>query len=183
MFSLACPHLRLYGIPRIELCAELLKNTVWQHFLIYIQRRLCYYPHSNRRAGNKKNRFMRIRGLTLREAGLVGLYISVAIILSLPGRVHAQAKGTVSQNPVNPLGVPIRITNYPRPVRSVVTGAPSARQKNAIAPTPTPCPTPTSPWCFTLSGSYQFSSQRSRVGDVSLNSDSGVVDLTAIRKF
>lgn len=130
---------------------------------------------------------MRIRGLTLREAGLVGLYISVAIILALPGRVHAQARGTVSQNPVHPLGVPIRITNYPRPVRSVVTPS-SNREKIAIAtatpsPTPIPCPTPTPSWSFTLSGSYQFSSQRSRVGDVSLNSDSGVIDVTAIRNF
>jgi hypothetical protein len=80
--------------------------------------------------GNKRKRLMANRSFTLRQAGSLALHLSVAIILFLPARLQAQAKGTISLNPINPLGLR-PITNYPKPFRNAVT--PSAGRA-AVSP-------------------------------------------------
>ena len=124
------------------------------------------------------------RGSTWRQAGFVGLYLGAVIVLGLPARIRAQATATVSQNPVNPLGLPIRFGNYPRPIHYGVTQPPLKRseREKILAETEAPnleeeeivCP-----WSLTLSGSYLFSNDRSRVADVSLDGESAMIDLTA----
>ncbi len=125
-------------------------------------------------------------GRTWRQAGFAGLYWSVAIVLFLPSRLCAQTNRTVTHNPVTPLGVR-PITNYPQPIRRGV-GPGSGLQQILVsgyigpnpAPTPETVPGPTPPvWSFIISGTYQFLNDRSRVGDVSFDSESGIVDLTA----
>lgn len=151
------------------------------------------FLRSNRRIGNKSNRFVANRGSIWRQAGFAGLYSSAALMLFLPARVQAQAKGTVSQNPLSPSTLPIKFANYPRPVRDTVnpiegrleqinvTGYVGPQPPPSPTPTPTPIPLTRPPrWSEILSGSYQFLNARSRVGDVSFNSHSGTVDVTII---
>ena len=60
-------------------------------------------------------------------------------------------------NPANPLGLtPIRITNIPQPIRYRGEEGPLLS--------------------FTISASYQFLDQRSRVGDISLDTESAAID-------
>ena len=100
---------------------------------------------------------------------IVGFWFSVCLTLAHPLDANAQAKGTISQNPANPLGVPSGpIANYTRPTRNGLSGrglAPSGQPPEA--------------WIFTLAASYQFLNDRSRTGGVSLTSQSAITDLTA----
>ncbi len=113
------------------------------------------------------------RGSIYHQAALVGcLYLSVAVMLFLPARLQAQAQGTVSNNPVTPLGVsPIRIVNYPQPIRHGLH-LENIPLKNLFT-------SYLENWSSTFSASYQFLNQRSRVGGISLDSESVAVDFAA----
>jgi hypothetical protein len=86
------------------------------------------------------------------------LYLTTALVLSVSADLRAQTIGTGSANAVNPTGLPP--VDYPRPIQYGGRGAPIG------------------PVAVVLSGLYQFSDQRSRVGGVSLDSESAGSDLT-----
>jgi hypothetical protein len=124
------------------------------------------------------------RRLTRRTSLFVAACWNVAASLLLPATLYAQSKGTISSNPVNPLGLPIQIVHYPHPVHYGVgpvnnAGPLSELQPNEkeFEPAP-PNPEETPEWIFCLSASYQFLDVRSRIGGLSLDSDSGILDLT-----
>src|ERR1700747_1309095 len=109
---------------------------------------------------------------TLQSFVLARLYLSMVLMpfLSCPvysqtGRVSQNSvnmMGTRSQDPSNPLGIPkIRVVDYPQPNRY---------GESCVGV----CPT----WFF--SSLYDFSSQRSRVGGISRNSDSVESDLAIV---
>jgi hypothetical protein len=112
------------------------------------------------------------RGCTWRQSGLLVLYSSVAILVVLPTPLHGQAKGTVSKNPVNPIGLPpiVYVPNYPRPWRPLIVEGKGPVNK----------PLWWDQWSFDLSAAYQFLNQRSRVGDVSLDAEFAIIDFAAL---
>lgn len=134
--------------------------------------------------------------LTRKQKWTAAFCLSLALTILHPLDARAQAKGTISQNPVNPLGVPN--PNYRIPVRNIIVSPVNVPRANAQAknvqapptptPTPTPCPAEVAPseppkwtdWTFTLSESYQFLNDRSRTGGLSLNSDSAITDVAAV---
>ena len=96
-----------------------------------------------------------------------------------PFEGNAKTKSTVPQNPANPTRLPVgSIPNYVKPVRNGINQA-SALGAGFRIPQCPPYMEPLNNWTFTLSGSYQFTSDRSRIGGVSLNSQAAIVDLTA----
>jgi len=116
--------------------------------------------------------FVAHRGFIWRQEGCTGLCASFAILLFLPTRLHAQTKAAVTLSPSS-----LRPTaNYPKPIHYSVVRAPGnakerVRQEEVEE---------VSDWSITLSGAYQFLSARSRVGDLSLDSDSAIIDLAFI---
>jgi len=124
---------------------------------------------------------------TRMQKSTVAFCLSLFLILLHPLAASAQAKGTISQNPVNPLGVPN--PNYRIPVRNIVSPAKGIQAQAATpSPSPSPCPPEIQPsgplkwtdWTVTLSASYQFLNDRSRTGGLSLNSDSAITDVAAV---
>jgi hypothetical protein len=120
---------------------------------------------------------MASRALNCQHASLVALCISLAISALLPSSVYAQAKGTKTSNPVVPMGLGPAV-NVPRPIRwGVPPPGPSTTervkgekviQSLAIGPA--------REWSFSLSPTYQFLDERSRVGGISSDTNSVTVD-------
>jgi hypothetical protein len=131
--------------------------------------------------------------LTRKKRPIIALLLSLSLIILRPLDASGQAMGTISENPENPLGLPTApIAISGKPVGSAAGAAainPNASESIAIpvaTPSPTPGPgiAPFSPsevpvWTFILSESYQFLSDRSRTGGLSLDSDSTLTDLLA----
>lgn len=108
---------------------------------------------------------------TWQHPKLISIYSSIAIVLFLTDDLHAQTKSIAPQNPVNPLVVsPIGFRANPNYAKPVKYGMPFDLPVVASLPL-------SEQWSFALSGSYQFLDQRSRVGAVSLDSESAVIDL------
>jgi hypothetical protein len=123
----------------------------------------------------------------LRRKALI-FYVNFAVLLLLPSTLFGQSKGTISPNPVNPLGLPILIAHYPRPVHWSVSPIGTVARALGISGNKAPVELdnngqtePTPDWILSLSVSYQFLDVRSRVGAISLDSDSGILDLTVAK--
>ena len=99
---------------------------------------------------------MTICKLVRQLAGVGCLYLTVVLFTAT---VRAQSTGNASQVPVNPFGAPIRIPNFPQPIRFGLDGGQQI------------------PWSVTLSDSYIFLDQRNKVGGVSFDSNSELIDL------
>jgi hypothetical protein len=111
-------------------------------------------------AANRGHRLRRLLGLV------------VAVFLS--GSLYAQVTSEGSRDPVNPSDLR-PVFDYPRPWHP---GAPPTGGRFAATNFEFP------PISYTPSISYQFSNQRSRVGGVSLDSNSAVTDFTvALNNF
>jgi hypothetical protein len=124
---------------------------------------------------------MATRAFNCQHASFVALCVSLAISALLPSRVYAQAKGTKTSNPAVPMGLG-PVTNVPRPIhwsaplhRVSVTAAP-----NGKAPVPPEEKPPE--WSFSLSPTYQFLNERSRVGGISSDTNSVTVDFNITHK-
>jgi hypothetical protein len=105
-------------------------------------------------------------GFNRRLARFASLYVTLAIILFLPFQLKAQTSSTVTLSPSS-----LRQTsNYPKPIRwgSVPTETKTELSKKWY-----------DDWSFSLLGSYQFLNQRSRTGDVSLDVETGLIDIAA----
>jgi len=120
--------------------------------------------------------------LTRKKMLIIAFFLSLSLIILHPSDASAQAKGTISENPENPLGLPTEpIPTSSKPVPN------SAGATPVVTPSPTPAPSPAviSPsglplWTFLLSESYQYLNDRSTVGGLTLNSDSSLTDLLAV---
>ncbi len=133
--------------------------------------------------------------LTREKRPIIAICLSLSLLILQPFHASAQSKGTISENPENPLGLPTAPISSgskpaPNPVSESVTNpnaSPAATAQPGVTPAPTPAPSPAliSPpeipvWTFLLSESYQFLNDRSRIGGLSLNSDSTLTDLLAV---
>jgi hypothetical protein len=129
---------------------------------------------------------------TWRQVRIGAFYLSAAILLFLPTALIGKTKLPVLVNPSNPLNLG-PVPNYTKPVRnSVGLGREAVAQiagydKSAESVPHTesflqsfldPCN-----WTFTLSASYDFLNDRSRIGGLSLDSDSAIIDLTGNYKL
>jgi hypothetical protein len=119
---------------------------------------------------------MATHAFNYQHASLVALCVSLAISALLPSRVYAQAKGTKTSNPVVPVGVG-PVTNVPRPVHwsppPITPKTRLLRDKTIEEPT---CLESRQDWAFSLSPTYQFLDERSRVGGISSDTNSVTVD-------
>jgi hypothetical protein len=162
-----------------------------RHFFIYAGINSCYdsVRHQSYWKPNRK-RLMANLEFAPRQVRFIAGYLSFAILLLSVGSnlqaknatTKAPAKNPILLNPVNPFGAG-PISNYTKPVRNGLIQEPAVGSeggKEPIEPTE-PCPplNPDDTWAFTLSQSYQFFNDRSKVGGISLNSNSATVDLTA----
>lgn len=121
---------------------------------------------------------MATRAFNCQHASLVALCVSLAISALLPSRVYAQAKGTKTSNPVVPMGLGPAV-NVPRPVRWGIppsgTRATEQRTKEKEVIQSLEIE-PTREWSFSLSPTYQFLDERSRVRGISSDTNSVTVD-------
>jgi hypothetical protein len=106
---------------------------------------------------------MEHRGYKLRPPGFFGWYLGIVLILFIPVRLDGQTNGKISLIPVNP--------NGSRPTPNLVRPIQYGGHGGA----------PDKDWSFNLATSYEFLNDRSRVGGLSLDTDSAVIDFTVAR--
>jgi hypothetical protein len=115
------------------------------------------------------------RPFSLQRTFVAAFYLSAATLFLAPLNLKAQSKGTISQNPVNPLGLAIS-PNYTKPVRNAISAGVGGGREGETESVQT--------WTFTLSAAYGFLDERSKTGGISLDSQSGILDLTtSLNKF
>ena len=144
------------------------------------------------------------RGSGLRLAGLLGLTTSLALIVLLPCKLDAQGMGKAPKNNTNPPNPPTSspVTNILRnPDGWAISPAQPGRKSAQAKKSPSPSPSPPCPeaknvprpepstkgpfiqwletWTLDLSTLYQFSDQRSRVGELSWDINSFGIGLAA----
>jgi hypothetical protein len=119
------------------------------------------------------------------RASLIGLFTGATIGFVLPASASSQSGKTSVKNPVNvPRLGPI--ANHPQPVQSTVRPTRTEEKQivgSGLAPKISCLQQILKDWTITASGLYQFSNQRSRVGGVSLNTESGGLDIAASRNY
>jgi hypothetical protein len=118
---------------------------------------------------------------TWRQVCIGTFYLSAAILLFLPAALIGKTKPPVLVNPANPLNLGVN-PNYTKPVRNSIGTGGFVTQGAKFAELPPECflqsfLNPCN-WTFTLSASYDFLNDRSRIGGLSLDSDSAIIDLT-----
>jgi hypothetical protein len=123
--------------------------------------------------GKTREHFMANCESTWRQVRIGAFYLS-AILLFLPTTLIGKTKPPVLVNPSNPLNFG-PIPNYTKPVRnSISSGAVSEFVKSSESLLHWVLDN----WTLTLSASYDFLNDRSRVGGLSVDSDSAIIDLT-----
>jgi hypothetical protein len=124
---------------------------------------------------------------------LIGICASLALTVFEPDAMYAQTGGSRSKsssNPSNPANVILGRDLVHRPDGSLAPLAASVNKRNeatefrkeALPPSPNPCdeqPCWWSTWSFDFATLYDFSNQRSTVGNASLNLNYVGIDLTA----
>jgi hypothetical protein len=113
--------------------------------------------------------------------------LTLAIIIFLPAHLSgrsAKTNPTTPIDPANPLSLG-ELPNYTKPVRNSLeprigagyTGKeanPVVKQQSLFEP---------GSWTFSLSGTYDFLNDRSRIGGISLDSESAVLDFAAYDRY
>jgi hypothetical protein len=151
------------------------RTAIFSSFSIYLDYKFGYNCARAQKSWDQLNRCMANLGFNWQKKCYLALYLSVAITLLLPAALNAKQKNTTPINPTNPLNLG-PIANYTRPVRNIISIPHPTEGKEVKAYSTA---SPPSDWTFTLLGGYQFSNDRSRVGEVSLNGYSGIIDFAA----